>query len=340
MKSDLVLITGASGFVGKAVLATARARGISVRPVFRTAESASDLGYSVDFKATDSSTSGLLPHDTVRDLPTSGDRATLVPTLESDTDWRSALSGVNVVIHCAARAHVTGALLEFRQINVGGTLRLAQQAAEVGVRRFIFVSSIGVHGNTTSSTSFKFNDQISPHSPYAKSKAEAEIELKRLAKKTGMEVTIIRPPLVYGPGAPGNIHRMVWALNRNIPLPLGCVTRNRRSLVMLDNLVDLLLICVDHPGAANQTFLVSDGEDLSTAELLRRLGAAIGYPAKLVHIPVSILRAAAYLLGKRHMAEQLLGSLQVDIEHTRHTLGWTPPISVDEGFRKMSEQRS
>jgi nucleoside-diphosphate-sugar epimerase len=152
-----------------------------------------------------------------------------------------------------------------------------------------------------------------------------------------MQWTIVRPPLVYGPHAPGNMRSMMQALHKHLPLPLACVTDNRRSLVALDNLVDLLITCLDHPAAANQTFLVSDGDDLSTADLLRRLGRAMGHPARLFPVPTSLLRAGARLMGKGDMAQRLLGSLQVDIGHTRRTLGWTPPVSVDEGLRRAAE---
>lgn len=314
-----ILLTGSSGFVGGAVLEAVQKRGMPVRTVCRSPEQA---------KCFSDGESG----------------AVVISTLGADTDWSAALSGIDVVLHCAARVHVMqdsaiDPLAEFRKVNVDATVNLARQAAQAGVRRFVFVSSIGVNGNATDGIPFGVTDTLAPHSGYAISKAGAELGLRQLAIETGMEVTIVRPPLVYGPNAPGNMRSMMQALRKRLPLPLGCVTKNRRSLVALDNLVDLLLTCIDHPAAANQTFLVSDGEDISTVDLLRRLGAAMGYPARLVPVPTPVLWAGAYLLGKRDMAQQLLGSLQVDIEHTRHTLGWTPPVSVDEGLRRAAGKR-
>ena len=260
--------------------------------------------------------------------------------LEPSTDWSLALDGVSVLVHCAARVHVMAEtainpLDEFRRVNVQGTLNLARQAAAVGVRRFVFVSSIGVNGAATSHKPFASEDQAQPHSPYAQSKYEAELGLQALATETGMEVVIIRPPLVYGPCAPGNFGSLMRWLGRGIPLPLGAI-HNQRSLVALDNLVDLIVTCLTHPAAANQTFLVSDGEDVSTTELLRRMGQALGCPARLIPVPVSWLKLAAAMVGKQDVAQRLCGSLQVDIEKTRRLLGWTPPLSLDEGLRRAA----
>ena len=260
--------------------------------------------------------------------------------LEPSTDWSLALDGVSVLVHCAARVHVMAEtainpLDEFRRVNVQGTLNLARQAAAVGVRRFVFVSSIGVNGAATSHKPFASEDQAQPHSPYAQSKYEAELGLQALATETGMEVVIIRPPLVYGPCAPGNFGSLMRWLGRGIPLPLGAI-HNQRSLVALDNLVDLIVTCLTHPAAANQTFLVSDGEDVSTTELLRRMGQALGCPARLIPVPASWLKLAAAMVGKQDVAQRLCGSLQVDIEKTRRLLGWTPPLSLDEGLRRAA----
>jgi nucleoside-diphosphate-sugar epimerase len=227
-------------------------------------------------------------------------------------------------------------LVEFRSVNVEGTLRLARQAAEAGVRRFIFISSIGVNGGDTFAHPFAAEDNVAPHTPYAISKHEAEVGLRALADNTKMEIVIIRPPLVYGPNAPGNFLSLMNWLMSGIPLPLGAVIENRRSFVFIDNLVDLIVTCLDHPAAANQTFLVSDGESLSTAALLRRMGEALGRPARLIQVPVPLLQMGAALLGKRDMAQRLCGSLEVDIGKTRELLGWTPPISVDEGLRRTA----
>ncbi len=263
-----------------------------------------------------------------------------VGDLSANTDWSAALVGVKVVIHAAGRAHVLNdvaddPLAEFRHVNVRGTLALAQQAVQAGVKRFIFISSIGVNGNQ-SSRPFTVEDVPSPAEPYAVSKYEAELALHQLATETGIEVVIIRPPLVYGPNAPGNFNRLIKIVSSGVPLPLGA-TRNRRSLVALDNLVDLIATCVDHPAAANQTFLVSDGEDLSTTELLRRMGSALGKPARLLPVPCWMLEAGAAMLGKRALSQRLCGSLQVDISKTRELLNWTPPVSVDEALHKTAK---
>jgi nucleoside-diphosphate-sugar epimerase len=246
------------------------------------------------------------------------------------------------VLHLAARVHVmndTSAdpLQAFREANTQATLRLGRQAAAMGVRRFVFVSSIKVNGEATrQGRPFTANDAAAPEDPYGMSKAEAEAGLRQIATETGMEIAIVRPPLVYGPGVKANFAALIHALRRGLPLPLGSVTNNRRSLVALDNLVDLLLTCIDHPAAANQTFLVSDGEDLSTTGLLQRLGLAMGRPARLIPVPPALLRLGATLIGKGDVAQRLLGNLQVDIAHTRHTLGWAPPVSVDEGLRRAA----
>jgi UDP-glucose 4-epimerase len=260
--------------------------------------------------------------------------------LEPATDWSVALGGILVVVHCAARVHVmadtaANPLEEFRRVNVQGTLNLARQAAAAGVRRFVIVSSIGVNGAETFQRPFTAHDEAAPHSPYAASKYEAELGLQALAAETGLEVVIIRPPLVYGPGAPGNFGSLMRWLKRGVPLPLGAI-HNQRSLVALDNLVDLLVTCITHPAAANQTFLVSDGEDVSTTELLRRMGEAMGRPARLLPVPVSLLKLAAIVVGKPDVAQRLCGSLQVDISKTRQLLSWTPPLSLDEGLRRAA----
>lgn len=224
--------------------------------------------------------------------------------------------------------------MAFTAANVRWTQACAEAAAQAGARRFVFTSSIGVHGSSTTNKPFDVAAPINPETHYARSKAQAERCLMDIGSRTGLEMTVIRPPLVYGPHAPGNFGVLQRALISGLPLPLATVTDNRRSLIALDNLVDLLITCLDHPAAANQTFLVSDDEDLSTADLLRRLGRAMNKPARLFPVPVALLQASAALLGKRNVAQRLLGNLQVDITHTKETLGWTPPISVDEGLRR------
>ncbi len=308
----MILLTGGTGFVGRAVLDSLEKQ-LSLRLALRDSLP-EGFSKSVEYV-----------------------RASLSP----DQDWADAVAGVTVVLHCAARVHVMNEesadpLREFRRVNVEGTLCLARQAAQAGVRRFLFVSSIGVNGGETFGLPFVADGQVAPHTPYALSKHEAEIGLLELAHETGIEVVIIRPPLVYGPNAPGNFSSLMKWLNSGVPLPLGAVTGNRRSLVALDNLVDLIVTCIDHPAAANQTFLVSDEESLSTADLLRRMGAALGRPARLIPVPVPLLQMGAALLGKREMAQRLCGSLEVDINKTRELLGWTPRISVDEGLRRTA----
>lgn len=268
-----------------------------------------------------------------RDMRACGD-------LDQVTDWGRYLAAVDAVVHCAARAHVLRTeavepLAAFRHSNVEVTLKLAREAARAGVRRFVFVSSIGVLGRSQERC-FSVLDAANPEDAYAISKWEAEQALRMVARETGLEVVVVRPPLVYGPGAPGNFGRLLEWVANGVPLPLGAVN-NQRSLVGLDNLVDLLITCLEHPAAANRLFLAGDGEDLSTSDLLRRLAAAFERHVRLVPVPPKILRVGARLVGKNDIARRLLDSLQVDITHTRETLGWTPPIGVDEGLRRAVE---
>jgi nucleoside-diphosphate-sugar epimerase len=260
-----------------------------------------------------------------------------VAELGPTTDWSAALQGVATVVHCAGRAHVMSdtvadPLAVFRAANRDGSLNLAQQAVNAGVKRFVFISSIGVNGSQTEVVKpFFETDQAKPHNDYALSKWEAEQGLMQIAAETGLEVVIIRPPLVYGPNAPGNFGSLMRAVQRAWPLPLGAV-HNQRSLVALDNLVDFIVTCITHPQAANQTFLVSDGQDLSTTELVRGMAQAAGVPARLLPVPVWALQAGATLLGKGDAVQRLCGNLQVDISKARNLLGWTPPVSVDAGL--------
>lgn len=306
-----VLATGANGFVGSALFERLNADGLAVTGTVRRQAA---------------SPSGLMT----------------VGELGPETAWSDVLPGHQVVVHTAARVHVmqdsaVDPLAEFRRVNVEGTLNLARQAAAAGVKRFIFISSIKVNGEGTPlGRAYTPDDEPKPDDAYGVSKKEAEDGLRQVAADTGMEVVIIRPPLVYGLGVRANFLSMMRWLNRGIPLPLGSI-KNTRSLVALDNLVDLIITCIDHPAAANQTFLVSDGEDLSTTELLRRMGAALGKPARLLPVPPALLSAGATVLGKRAVAQRLLGSLQVDISKTQELLGWTPPVRVDDALRKAAE---
>ncbi|WP_339452334.1 UDP-glucose 4-epimerase family protein [Pseudomonas sp. JAI120] len=255
--------------------------------------------------------------------------------------------GVDVLVHCAARVHVMSdvsndPLTEYRKVNVEGTLKLAEQAARAGIHRFIFISSIKVNGEGTRlGAPYTADDIAAPCDPYGVSKMEAEQQLRLLGERTGMEVVIIRPVLVYGPGVKANFRSMMDWLNKGVFLPLGAI-RNQRSLVALDNLVDLIVTCVDHPSAPNQTFLVSDGDDMSTTDLLMRMGIALGKPARLIPVPVLLLQLAAAMIGRKAIGQRLCGSLQVDIGKTRRMLGWTPPSTVASALRKTAEsfQRS
>jgi UDP-glucose 4-epimerase len=311
-----VLVTGATGFVGGALVRQLAADGSFngvVAAVRRKVQSCSDGVKQVQ----------------------AGD---LLPT----TDWSAALQGVHAVVHGAARVHVmqddaTDPLEAYRFVNVQGTLNLARQAAAAGVSRFVFVSSIKVNGEATPlGEPYVADDAPAPLDPYGVSKLEAEQGLRSLEAKTGMEVVIVRPPLVYGPGVKANFASMMRWVARGVPLPLGAI-HNARSMVALDNLVDLLVTCLKHPGAAGQTFLVSDGKDVSTTELLRRTAQAMGKKAFLVPVPAFVLEWGATLLGKRAVAQRLIGSLQVDIEKTRRLLGWTPPLTLDQGLKKAVE---
>ena len=261
------------------------------------------------------------------------------------TDWSVALDTVNVVVHLAARVHImndsaTDPLSEFRKVNVDGTLNLARQAVKAGVKRFVFVSSIKVNGELTpESKPFTASDKPCPQDAYGISKCEAEQELLKLADETGMEVVIIRPPLVYGEGVKANFASMMQAVKRGIPLPLGAI-HNKRSFVYIGNLVSLIVRCIDHEAAANQVFLVSDGEDLSTTELLRACAKALGVKARLLSIPQRLLEVIATILGKRDVAQRLCGNLQVDITKAHTMLGWVPPVSVVDGLRATAQSLS
>lgn len=255
---------------------------------------------------------------------------------------KSELMNVEVIVHCAGRVHVMndlfGASRElFKAVNMDGTLNLAQQAAESGVKRFVFISTINVNGNSTRSNApFQANSDYIPTDPYSLSKYEAEVGLRKLAEKTGMEVVIIRPPLVYGPGVKANFASMMKWVLKGVPLPLGSIKTNKRSLVSIDNLVDLIVTCIDHPKAKNHIFLVSDDDDLSTTLLLKNMAQALGVKSKLLALPSSWFILAAKLINKPTISERLCGSLQVDISKTKEMLNWKPPYSSAECMKKTA----
>jgi UDP-glucose 4-epimerase len=309
-----ILVTGGQGLIGRSLAARASAQGLKVRISTRRKFIATDFPLEY-FQTTD---------------------------LGPATDWSTPLQGIDTVVHCAARVHVmreteVEPLAAFRAANVRGTLNLAQQAAAAKVRRFVFISSVKVNGERTKAgQTFTEADAPDPRDAYGISKHEAELSLRQLASATGMEVVIIRPPLVYGPGVKANFLALMRWLWRGIPLPLG-VIRNKRSFVALDNLIDLIVTCIEHPAAANQTFLVSDGEDLSTSDLLRRMAVALNVPARLLPLPQILIEVGFKMVRKNDLAQRLCSSLQLDISKARTLLSWNPPISVDEGLHRTAQ---
>ena len=309
----MILVTGATGFVGQALVGGLREAAYDIRACSRR----TDIAF----------------HRSVNLFQ--------IGELSKNSDWRHALHDADVVIHLAARVHVMsenaeGPLAKFREVNAFATLNLARQAAEAGVKRFIFISSIKVNGELTEGEPFKSGDKFVPTDPYGLSKYEAEQGLLALAKETGMEVVVIRPPLVYGPGVRANFASMMKWVNKGVPLPLGAI-HNQRSLVALDNLVNFIIYCIDHPKARNEVFLISDGEDVSTTELLHKVAKAFGKRAFLLPVPVSWMIFAAKFVGKADVANRLFGSLQVDSSKARVLLGWKPVITMDGQLKKTAE---
>lgn len=312
----MIMVTGANGFVGKAL-------------VIRLADERSFNGVVATVRLN----SGSWPESVC---------PVKVGDLSATTDWGFALLGVKGVIHCAARVHLfddmrSAPLEAYRQVNVEGTLNLARQAAQAGVSKFVFVSSIKVNGEASLvGTPFTANDVPSPSDNYSLSKLEAEQGLRKIEAETGMAVVVVRPPLVYGPKVKANFASMMRFVASGIPLPLGAIN-NARSFVALDNLVDLLVTCLKHPGADGQTFLVSDGEDVSTTLLLRHIAKVMNKKLILFSVPVFLLELGAAFLGKREVAHRLCGNLQVDITKTCSQLNWTPPFTLSQGLKKAVE---
>lgn len=304
-----IVVTGASGFVGSSCVERFAHAGARVRAVSRRRLQARSA--AAEWVAS--------------------------PELGPDAGWTEAIRGARTVVHCAARVHVMqdragDPLAEFRKVNRDGTLALAHAAAAAGVRRFVFLSSIKVSGEGRSpDRPYRSDEDPAPTDAYAISKWEAESGLHALARSTGLEIVIVRPVLVYGPGVRANFRAMMRAVDMGLPLPFGSID-NRRSMIFVSNLADLIACAADHPKASGKTFLASDGEDLSTAETVRRLARAMGRPARLVPLPPRLFATAAALVGKTAVAHRLLGSLTVDPREVRETLGWSPPYTLDEGF--------
>lgn len=304
-----VVITGASGFVGSALTKELSEHGHDVWPVYRE----NLIVNEVENKIT-------------------------IPRLDSTTDWGLCLVGADVVIHCAARVHVmndstTDPMNAYREVNVMGTLKLAQAALESGVQRFIFISSIKVNGESTMGReAYSSSDGPAPEDFYGRSKYEAEQALFALAANTKMEVVVIRPPLVYGPGVKANFAALCRLSSKPVPLPFSLIRRNKRSMIYIGNLVSLILECVSSPRAANQVFLASDAQDLSLAALITRLRKSFGLNPWLFPVPETVFMFLGCILGKRDVVDRLIGALQVDISHTTDTLGWQPPYTVEEAL--------
>lgn len=276
--------------------------------------------------------------------PLKADNTVQILSIDARTEWADVLRDQEVVIHAAARTHIMNdesfdTLSEYRRVNVDGTLNLARQAADTGVKRFIYISSIKVNGESTQpSKPFRFDNPPSPQDTYGVSKAEAETGLRKIGAETGMEIVIIRPPLVYGKGVKGNFASLVKLALKRVPLPLGGIN-NKRSMVSVQNLVDLIFTCIDHPNAANQIFLVSDDKDVSTSDLLRCLGVAANKPARLINFPAGVMRFIAKLFFEGSAVNRLIDSLQVDITHTKNTLNWSPTLTLEEGLKSCFESK-
>ena len=309
-----VLVTGANGFIGNALCRRMLAEGWRVRGAIRTYAKKHLLPQGVD--------------------------GVEIGTIDSNTEWEPALDDIDAVVHLAARVHImdessVDPIIEYRKINVDGTKHLARIAESKNVRRFVYVSSIKVNGEGRSD-SYTAEDPPAPVDSYAISKLEAEMVLKNIADETGLEVVILRPPLVYGPGVKANFLQLIGTINRGIPLPLARI-KNQRSIIFLGNLVDAVLICINHPRAAGKTFLLSDGKDVSIAELIQKISSALGKPSRLFPFPLDLLRFLAKMTGRSNSVNRLLDSLIVDNSRIRTELDWIPPFSVEEGLRETAK---
>lgn len=308
LNAPCVLITGANGFVGKQSMNSLSAQGVDVIGAQRSIPILNTVNVIA------------------------------VGNIDSETNWSAALTNVGIVIHTAARAYIVkdsapDILTAYREVNTAGTLNLARQAAVAGVKRFIFISSIKVNGeSTTELPGFTENDLPNPSDPYGTSKMEAEEGLWKISADTGMELVIIRPPLIYGAGVKANFHSLMSLANTNFPLPFGAI-HNSRSMVYVGNLVDFIVKCIDHPAAANQIFLISDGIDLSLTELLRLLRSAMAKSRRLIPVPVFLFRVVGFVIGRRTVIDRLVGSLQIDSSKARELLNWQPPYTVEQGIK-------
>lgn len=307
-----ILITGANGLVGCVLNKALAQRHFSVVSALRTTEAVS-----------------------------SGLNVLAVGDINEKTDWSSALNAVDVVIHLAARVHVmrekiADPIAAFREVNLHGTINLAKQAAIVGVTRFVYVSSIKVNGEFTEGKPFSESDNPNPQDPYGVSKWEAEQALHEISRETGMELVIVRPPLVYGPGVKANFYKLLQLVDKALPLPLGSI-ENRRSMVYVRNLVDALILCATHPKAAGQTYLVSDGHGVSTPQLINNIALTMQRPCRVFSFPLSLIRLGAKLLGRSAAVDRLTQSLEIDSSKIRNELGWRPPYTMEQGLQATAD---
>jgi nucleoside-diphosphate-sugar epimerase len=301
-----ILVTGGTGFVGRVAVPALQAAGHAVRLALRTSGAAAPV------------------------------ESVVVGDLGPATDWERALEGIDAVVHLAARVHVmrdhAGSAEEFKRTNTEGTLRLARAAADAGARRFVFVSTIKVNGELTTTQPFRADDEPHPSDDYGRSKLAAELGLREIP---GIEPVIIRPPLVYGPGAKGNLARFCRLARSGLPVPFGAID-NRRDLVGVANLASLIERCVLHPAAPGAVFLAADGEPLSTPQLYRTIAEALGRPSRMIHVPVALMRAVARPLGFGAELDRLTQSLELDAAKTRERLDWQPPYSATAGISAMA----